>query len=81
MERSRQFSTSRFSLNSTTPSVRAFRRELRFVSRPGRRSFATAIRPTFFYVMLEGELRVTKYYGDQEIFLAEVSSGGVLWRD
>jgi signal transduction histidine kinase len=29
----------------------------------------------FFYVMLEGELRVTKYYGDQEIFLGEVVPG------
>ena len=29
----------------------------------------------FFYVMLEGELRVTKYYGDQEIFLGEVIPG------
>ena len=48
MERSRQFSTSRFSLNLTTPSVHAFREELRFVSRPGKRSFATAIRPRFF---------------------------------
>jgi signal transduction histidine kinase len=28
-----------------------------------------------FYVMLEGELRVTKYYGDQEIFLGEVVPG------
>ena len=28
-----------------------------------------------FYVMLEGELRVTKYYGDQEIFLGEVIPG------
>ena len=26
----------------------------------------------FFYVMLEGELRATKYYGEQEIFLGEV---------
>jgi hypothetical protein len=25
----------------------------------------------FFYIMLEGELRATKYYGDQEIFLGE----------
>jgi signal transduction histidine kinase len=29
----------------------------------------------FFYVMLEGELRATKYYGDQEIFLGEVVPG------
>ena len=29
----------------------------------------------FFYVMLEGELRTTKYYGDQEIFLGEVVPG------
>jgi signal transduction histidine kinase len=29
----------------------------------------------FFYVMLEGELRATKYYGDQEIFLGEVIPG------
>ena len=29
----------------------------------------------FFYVMLEGELRVTKYYGDQEIFLGELIPG------
>ena len=29
----------------------------------------------FFYVMLEGELRVTKYYGDQEILLGEVVPG------
>ena len=29
----------------------------------------------FFYIMLEGELRVTKFYGDQEIFLAEAISG------
>jgi signal transduction histidine kinase len=29
----------------------------------------------FFYVMLEGELRVTKYYGDQEIFFGEVIPG------
>jgi len=28
-----------------------------------------------FYIMLEGELRVTKFYGDQEIFLAEVIPG------
>ena len=28
-----------------------------------------------FYVMLEGELRVAEYYGDQEIFLAEVIPG------
>ena len=28
-----------------------------------------------FFVMLEGELRVTEYYGDQEIFLAEVIPG------
>ena len=28
-----------------------------------------------FYVMLEGELRVTKYFGDQEIFLGEVIPG------
>ena len=28
-----------------------------------------------FFVMLEGELRVTKYYGDQEIFLGEVVPG------
>ncbi len=28
-----------------------------------------------FYVMLEGELRATKYYGDQEIFLGEVIPG------
>ena len=28
-----------------------------------------------FYVMLEGELRVTEYYGEQEIFLAEVIPG------
>jgi hypothetical protein len=25
----------------------------------------------FFYIMLEGELRATNYYGDQEIFLGE----------
>ena len=29
----------------------------------------------FFYIMLEGELRVTKFYGDQEIFLAEAIPG------
>ena len=29
----------------------------------------------FFYVMLEGELRVIKYYGDQEIFLGELIPG------
>jgi signal transduction histidine kinase len=29
----------------------------------------------FFYVMLEGELRATKYYGDQEILLGEVVPG------
>jgi signal transduction histidine kinase len=29
----------------------------------------------FFYVMLEGELRVTKYYGDQEILLGEAVPG------
>ena len=29
----------------------------------------------FFYMMLEGELRVTKYYGDQEIILAEPIPG------
>jgi signal transduction histidine kinase len=29
----------------------------------------------FFYVMLEGELRVTKYYGDQEIFFGEMIPG------
>ena len=29
----------------------------------------------FFYVMLEGELRATKYYGEQEIFLGEVVPG------
>jgi Cyclic nucleotide-binding domain len=34
-----------------------------------------------FYVMLEGELRATKYYGDQEIFLGEGGSWEVLWRD
>ena len=28
-----------------------------------------------FYIMLEGGLRVTEYYGDQEIFLAEVIPG------
>ena len=28
-----------------------------------------------FYVMLEGELRVTKFYGEQEIFLGEVIPG------
>src|SRR4030095_10617286 len=28
-----------------------------------------------FYIMLEGELRVTKFFGDQEIFLAEVIPG------
>ena len=28
-----------------------------------------------FFVMLEGELRVTEFYGDQEIFLAEVIPG------
>ena len=28
-----------------------------------------------FYIMLEGELRVTKFYGDQEIFLAEAIPG------
>ena len=28
-----------------------------------------------FYIMLEGELRVTKFYGDQEIFLAESIPG------
>ncbi len=28
-----------------------------------------------FYIMLEGELRVTKFYGDQEIFLAESLPG------
>jgi signal transduction histidine kinase len=28
-----------------------------------------------FYVMLEGELRVTKFYGDQEIFLGEMIPG------
>jgi CRP-like cAMP-binding protein len=28
-----------------------------------------------FYVMLEGELRATKYYGDQEILLGEVIPG------
>ena len=43
----RQFSTSRFSLSSTSLSASVFRQELRFISRPGRRSFATAIRPTF----------------------------------
>jgi signal transduction histidine kinase len=43
----RQFSTSRFSLSSTNLSASVFRQELRFTSRPGRRSFATAIRPTF----------------------------------
>ena len=32
----------------------------------------------FFYIMLEGELRVTKFYGDQEIFLAEVIPGDFL---
>ena len=34
-----------------------------------------------FYLMLEGELRVTKFYGDQEIFLAEAIPGRLLWRD
>ena len=29
----------------------------------------------FFYVMLEGELRVTKFYGDQEIFLGKLIPG------
>jgi signal transduction histidine kinase len=29
----------------------------------------------FFYVLLEGELRVTKYYGDQEIFFGEMIPG------
>jgi signal transduction histidine kinase len=29
----------------------------------------------FFYVMLEGELRATKYYGDQEILLGEAIPG------
>jgi CRP-like cAMP-binding protein len=29
----------------------------------------------FFYVMLEGEARATKFYGDQEIFMAEVVPG------
>ena len=43
----RQFSTSRFSLGSTSLSASVFRQERRFISRPGRRSFATAIRPTF----------------------------------
>ena len=28
-----------------------------------------------FYIMLDGELRVTKFYGDQEIFLAEAIPG------
>jgi signal transduction histidine kinase len=28
-----------------------------------------------FYIMLEGELRVTKFYGNQEIFLAEAMPG------
>ena len=30
----------------------------------------------FFYVMLEGELRVTKFFGEQEIFLASGGPGG-----
>ena len=34
-----------------------------------------------FYVMLEGELRVTEYYGEQEIFLAEVIPGKFFFRD
>jgi C4-dicarboxylate-specific signal transduction histidine kinase len=29
----------------------------------------------FFYIMLEGELRVTKFYGDQEILLGEAIPG------
>jgi Histidine kinase-, DNA gyrase B-, and HSP90-like ATPase/Cyclic nucleotide-binding domain len=33
-----------------------------------------------FYVMLEGELRATKYYGDQEILLGEVIPGSFLVR-
>ena len=32
----------------------------------------------FFYVMLEGELRVTNFYGDQEIFLGEMVPGEFL---
>jgi signal transduction histidine kinase len=39
----------------------------------------TAVRegnpPLFFYVMLEGELRVTKFFDDQEIFLGELVPG------
>jgi signal transduction histidine kinase len=30
----------------------------------------------FFYIMLEGELRVTKFFGEQEIFLASGGPGG-----
>ena len=35
----------------------------------------------FFYVMLEGELRVTKFFGEQEIFFADAGSGRILRRD
>ncbi len=34
-----------------------------------------------FYIMLEGELRVTKFYGEQEIFPSGSDSRGLLWRD
>ncbi len=34
-----------------------------------------------FYIMLEGALRVTNSYGDQEIFLAEVIPGAFFSRD
>ena len=74
-EPSRRFSTSRFSLNSTTRSVHAFRQELRFVFKAGETLLRDGDPADFFYVMLEGELRVTKYYGDQEIFLGEVVPG------
>ena len=67
----RTFSTSRFSGNSTILSVRVFSTGTEIRLKGGETSFARRSGRMLFYVMLEGELRVTKFYGDQEIFLGE----------
>jgi signal transduction histidine kinase len=43
--------------------------------KPGETLFRAGDPADTFYVMLEGELRVTKFFGNQEIFLAEAIAG------